>query len=359
MVEPNRLMHQPDPHGEGDFRPGRRPLPLVVTTEASRALDLDREVAAMSRDALLAGIDRLRRDRGAVVLAHNYQIPDIQDLADCVGDSLELSREAARTDASVIAFCGVHFMAETAAILCPDRRVLIPDADAGCSLAASVTVDELRRWRGENPDAVVVAYVNTSAAVKAEADICCTSANAVEVIKSIPAGRDVLFLPDAFLGLFAERMAGRPVRLWLGECHVHAGITTQEVQQLLDRYPDAHLLLHPESGCVNACLSAIAQADREEERTHILGTGGMVRHVETCNTSVHIIGTEVGLLHRLRKLAPTKQFVALKEDAVCEYMKAITLPKLYRCLRDLVYEVTVPDDIAHRARRAVDRMLAV
>jgi len=316
MVDPNGLLHQPDPHGRGDFRPGRRPMPLVLTTEASRATDQDTEVAAMSRDDLLAGIDRLRRDRHAAILAHNYQIPDIQDLADFVGDSLELSREAARTDASVIAFCGVHFMAETAAILCPDKRVFIPDPQAGCSLSASVTVDELRRWRGEHPDGMVVAYANTSAAVKAEADLCSTSANAVEIVKSIPADQEVLFLPDFFLGLFAERMAGRPVRLWLGECHVHAGFTYHDVQHMLDLYPDAHLLLHPESGCVGACLDALASGDLPLERMKILGTGGMVRHVKTCTAPVDIIGTEVGLLHRLQKLVPAKQFVALNEAAV-------------------------------------------
>ena len=279
MVEFNGLMHQPDPHDEGDFRPGRRPRPSVLATEASHAIDTDAEIASMSREELLAGIERLRRSRRAVILAHNYQIPDIQDLADFVGDSLELSREAAKTDASVIAFCGVHFMAETAAILCPNKRVLIPDTEAGCSLAASVTADELRRWRGEHPNSVVVAYVNTSAAVKAEADICCTSANAVEIVKSIPVEREVLFLPDFFLGRYVERMAGRPVRLWLGECHVHAAISTDDVQSLLNRYPDADLLLHPECGCVSACMHAIAAGELLAARSHVFGTGGMVRHV--------------------------------------------------------------------------------
>lgn len=211
MVEFNGLMHQPDPHGEGDFRPGRRPRPSVLATQASRAIDNDAEIASMSRDELLAGIERLRRSRRAVILAHNYQIPDIQDLADFVGDSLELSREAAKTDASVIAFCGVHFMAETAAIFCPNKRVLIPDTEAGCSLAASVTADEIRRWRGEHPKSVVVAYVNTNAGVKAEADFCCTSANAVEIVKSIPVEQRGA-VPARFVSRSIRRAEGRSTR---------------------------------------------------------------------------------------------------------------------------------------------------
>jgi quinolinate synthase len=258
----------------------------------------------------------------------------------------------------VIVFCGVHFMAETAALLCPGQRVLIPDAEAGCSLAATVTVDEVRSWKAEHPDAMVVAYINTDAAVKAESDYCCTSANAARVVQSIPEDREILFLPDMFLGLYIERMAGRKLHLWLGEGHVHAGIRADDVSALLDAHPGADLLLHPECGCVSQCLWALGEGDLPADRTHILGTGGMVRHARSCTAPVDLVGTEVGLLHRLRSENPDKQFVPLKEDAICDYMKTITLPKLYRSLRDLVSEVTVPEPTATRARQAIERMIA-
>jgi quinolinate synthase len=338
--------------------PSPRPRPSVLDTEASRAVAADEEIQSMSPPALISGIDRLRKERRAIVLAHNYQIPEIQDLADFVGDSLELSQEAARSDAPLIVFCGVHFMAESAALLCPHQRVLIPDPEAGCSLAATVTADEVRSWKAEHPDAVVVAYINTDAAVKAEADYCCTSANAVQIVRSIPEDREILFLPDMFLGLYIERMAGRRLHLWLGECHVHAGIRADDVSALLDAHPGADLLLHPECGCVSQCLWALGEGDLPADRTHILGTGGMVRHARSCTAPVDLVGTEVGLLHRLRSENPEKQFVPLKEDAVCDYMKTITLPKLYRSLRDLVSEVRVPEPTAGRARHAIERMIA-
>jgi quinolinate synthase len=338
--------------------PSPRPRPSVLDTEASRVVAADDEIRSMSPPELISAIAQLRREREAIVLAHNYQIAEIQDLADFVGDSLQLSQEAARTDAPLIVFCGVHFMAETAALLCPGQRVLIPDPEAGCSLAATVTADEVRSWKAEHPGAVVVAYINTDAAVKAESHYCCTSANAVRVVQSIPEDREILFLPDMFLGLYIERMAGRKLHLWLGECHVHAGIRADDVSALLDAHPGADLLLHPECGCVSQCLWALGEGDLPADRTHILGTGGMVRHARSCTAPVDLVGTEVGLLHRLRSENPDKQFVPLKDDAICEYMKTITLPKLYRSLRDLVSEVTVPEPTASRARQAIERMIA-
>jgi quinolinate synthase len=322
-------------------------------------VNADPEISAMSEVELLEGIDRLRRERDAVIIAHNYQIPAIQDLADFVGDSLELSREAAAADHERIVFCGVHFMAETAAILAPDRRVLIPDPEAGCSLASSVDVDQLRAWKAEHPGAVVVAYVNTDAAVKAEVDYCVTSANAVDIVKSIPEDREVLFLPDMFLGLYVERRTGRKLHLWLGECHVHAGIRADDLQAMLDERPEAELLLHPECGCVSQCMFALAEGDLPADRTHIVGTAGMVRHLEVSEAPVVFVGTETGMLHRLRKQRPDKEFIPVRSDAVCEYMKTITVPKLYRALRDDVYQVTVPEEIAEAARLSIDRMVAV
>ncbi len=352
------LLHQPERHSPYDVQPERRAKPPVTGSPATAAVEADDEIRTMDDAALVAGIQRLRRERDALVLAHNYQIPAIQDLADFVGDSLELSQRAAEAHAPVIVFCGVHFMAETAAILAPESRVLIPDPLAGCSLAAAVTADEVRAWRAEHPDGIVVSYVNTDASVKAESDYCCTSANAVDIVRSLPADREVLFLPDMFLGLYLERAAGRELHLWLGECHVHAGIRAEDVQRTLDAHPDAHLLLHPECGCISTCLWALSAGDIPAEQTHVLGTGGMVRHARTCAAPVDVVGTEVGMLHRLRKEAPGHEFVPLRDDAICEYMKTITLPKLYRALRDDVYEVRVDAKTATRAREAIDRMIS-
>jgi quinolinate synthase len=337
----------------------KQPRPSVLDTEASRAVASDEEIARLDEAELLRRIDRLKRERRALLLAHNYQIPPIQDVADFVGDSLQLSQEAARTDAALIVFCGVHFMAETAAILCPDKTVLIPDAEAGCSLAAMATADQVRRWRAEHPGAVVVAYVNTAADVKAEVDYCCTSSNAVKVIEAIPRDREILFLPDFFLGLYVQRMSGRKLHLWMGECHVHAGIRPEDISAMWAEHPQADLLLHPECGCVSQCMFALAEGELPRERTFILGTGGMVRHARTCTAPVDLVATEVGLLHRLRRENPGKRFIPIREDAVCEYMKTITVPKLYRCLRDRVYEVHVAEPMATRARRAITRMLEI
>jgi quinolinate synthase len=304
-------------------------------------------------------VHRLARDRDAVILAHNYQVPWIQDVADFVGDSLELSRRAASTDAAEIVFCGVHFMAETAAILSRDKRVLIPDLEAGCSLAATIDADQLRAWKAEHPGAVVVAYVNTTAEVKAESDICCTSANAADVVRSIPEDREILFLPDMFLGAHVERVTGRKLHLWMGECHVHAGIGPQELVGLAQRNPDAELLIHPECGCASQALWMASSGDLPADRTHILSTGGMIRHGKARQGGTFIVATETGILHRLRLDNPTGRYMAANEAAVCRYMKTITPAKLLRTLREGVFEVTVPEDVAARARTAIERMIAL
>jgi len=295
----------------------------------------------------------LARERDAVILAHNYQVPEVQDVADFVGDSLGLSREAAATDAEAIVFCGVHFMAETAAILAPDKTVLIPDLDAGCSLAASIDAQQLREWKAEHPGAVVVSYVNTTAEVKAESDYCCTSGNAKSVIQAIPADREILFLPDMFLGLWLERVTGRKLRIWLGECHVHAGIRPADIERWQAEAPDAELLVHPECGCASQCMAF------GNDRTHILSTEGMVRFAQDSPKNRFLVATETGILHRLSKEAPGKTFDAVSEKAICKYMKMITLEKLRDSLRHWKHVVTVEPEIAERARGAIERMVAI
>ena len=304
-------------------------------------------------------VRELARARDAVILAHNYQVPWIQDVADFVGDSLELSRKAAATDAREIVFCGVHFMAETAAILSPDKRVLLPDLDAGCSLAATIDGEQLRAWKAEHPGAAVVAYVNTTAEVKAESDVCCTSSNAAAVVNSIPADREILFLPDMFLGAHVERVTGRKMHIWMGECHVHAGIGSQELQDLVERNPDADLLIHPECGCASAALYLAGEGVLPAERTHILSTGGMVRGADEAEGGKFIVATETGIMHKLRKLNPTGEYMAANEHAVCRYMKTITPENLLTSLREGVFEVRVEPEIADRARLALERMVAI
>jgi quinolinate synthase len=295
----------------------------------------------------------LARERGAVILAHNYQVPEVQDVADYVGDSLGLSREAAATDSEAIVFCGVHFMAETAAILSPEKTVLIPDPDAGCSLAASITGDQLRAWKAEHPGAVVVSYVNTTAEVKAETDYCCTSGNAKAVIEAIPADREILFCPDMFLGIWLEKVTGRKLNVWLGECHVHAGIRPADIERWQAEAPDAELLVHPECGCASQCMAF------GNGRTHILSTEGMVKFAEQSPKERFLIATETGIIHRLQKDVPGKRFEAVSERAICRYMKMITLEKLRDSLRDWKYIVTVEPEIADRARGAIERMVAI
>jgi quinolinate synthase len=303
--------------------------------------------------ALQEEIRELAKTRDAVILAHNYQVAEVQDVADYVGDSLGLSRQAAAHEASTIAFCGVHFMAETAAILAPEKTVLIPDPDAGCSLAASITADDLRTWKSRHPGAVVVSYVNTTADVKAESDYCCTSGNARAVIESIPKDQKILFLPDLFLGLWLEKVTGRSLVLWMGECHVHAGIRPEDMERWHDEAPDAELLVHPECGCAS---QAMAYADT---RTHILSTEGMVNFAKQSPKQRFLVATEVGIIHRLEKDVPGKSFEPIREAAVCRFMKMITLEKLRDCLRDNQFEVTVPKETADRARLAIERMVAI
>jgi quinolinate synthase len=302
----------------------------------------------------------LARRRNAVILAHNYQAPEIQDVADHVGDSLGLSRIAAETDADEIVFAGVHFMAETAKILSPGKRVLIPDARAGCSLADSITVDQLRAWKAEHPGAAVVSYVNTSAEVKAESDICCTSANAVEVVESVPAEREVLFLPDMFLGAHVQRQTGREnLRIWMGECHVHAGINGAELRAQAEAHPHAEIYVHPECGCSTSALWLAGEGIVPAERTHILSTGGMLAAARRTQARTVLVATETGMLHQLRQVNRNTDFRPVNPRAVCQFMKMITPAKLLRSLRSGTDEVTVPADIAARARHAVEGMISL
>jgi quinolinate synthase len=323
-------------------------------------------MATLEKDRVLADYEQwaakvraCKETRRAVILAHNYQVPWIQQVADVVGDSLELSRKAASTEAEVIVFCGVHFMAETAKILSYDKTVLIPDLDAGCSLAASITADQLRAWKAENPGAVVVSYVNTTAEVKAESDYCCTSSNAARVVESIDPGRPILFLPDMFLGAHVERITGRKLNLWMGECHVHAGIQPADIDGKLSEHPEADFYIHPECGCASQALYLSSTGALPPERTHMLSTSGMLRQAGEGKAGTVIVATETGLLHSLRKDNPDTRFIAANEDAVCRYMKMITPGNLLRCLEELEYEVTVPRDIAHRARLALERMIGI
>src|SRR5213593_2669621 len=301
----------------------------------------------------------LAGERRAVILAHNYQVPWIQDVADFVGDSLQLSRQAADTDAGTIVFCGVHFMAETAKILSPHKTVLIPDLDAGCSLASSITGEDVRRWKDQYPGAVVVAYVNTTAEVKAESDICCTSSNAVDVVRSVPEDREILFLPDMFLGAHVERQTGRKMHLWMAECHVHAGIGAVEMREKVEANPDAEILIHPECGCSTAAMYLLTDGVLPADRTKILSTSGMVTESKRSSASKFLVATETGILHQLRKGNPDAVFEPINEYAVCQYMKRITPAKLLRSLREGVFEVTVPEDIRRRALRAVQRMIEI
>jgi quinolinate synthase len=298
-------------------------------------------------------VKALARERGAVILAHNYQVPEVQDVADFLGDSLGLSRQAAATESDAIVFCGVHFMAETAKILSPEKTVLIPDPDAGCSLASSITAEQLRQWKAENPGAVVVSYVNTTAEVKAETDYCCTSGNAKAIIEAIPRDQEILFLPDMYLGLWLEKVTGRKLNIWLGECHVHAGIRPADIERWQAEAPDAELLVHPECGCASQAMAF------GNERTHILSTEGMINFAKASPKPRMLVATEIGIIHRLEKEAPGKRFEPVNRNAFCKYMKMITLEKLRDSLRDWKYEVTVEPEIAARAYGAIERMVAL
>ena len=316
--------------------------------------------ATASHTELHEDIRQLARERNAVILAHNYQRAEVQDVADFVGDSLGLSREAARTDAEVIVFCGVHFMAETAAILSPDKTVLLPDMAAGCSLAATVDGEQLRAWKAEHPGAVVVSYVNTTAEVKAESDYCCTSGNAEEVIRAIPEDRDILFLPDMFLGAHVRRVTGRKnIHVWMGECHVHAGIDPGHIARQRAAHPGAEFLIHPECGCATPVVEAVSAGDIDGEGVQILSTEGMIRRPQQSDQDEFIVATEVGILHRLRRENPTKRFIPANDLAVCAYMKVTTLPKVMRALETMEHRITVPPDVAAKARLAIERMVSI
>ena len=305
-------------------------------------------------------IRALAKERNAVILAHNYERPEIQDVADYVGDSLGLSREAARTDADVIVFCGVHFMAETAAILSPQKTVLLPDMAAGCSLASTIDADQLRAWKAEYPGAVVVSYVNTTAEVKAETDYCCTSGNAVEVIEAIPADKTILFCPDMFLGAHVKRITGREnIVVWMGECHVHAGIDPEHINLMRDEHPDAEFLVHPECGCTTSVLDAVSSGAVSSRQLQVLSTEGMIRRPAESESQVFIVATEIGILHRLRKENPGKVFHAANDRASCAYMKVTTLPKVLSALQNMEHRITVPADVAAKAKLAIDRMVAI
>jgi quinolinate synthase len=317
--------------------------------------------------ALQEEVRALARERNAVILAHNYQVAEVQQVADFVGDSLGLSQQAARAHEDVIAFCGVHFMAETASILCPEKTVLLPDADAGCSLADSITAEQLRAWKARHPGAIVVMYVNTSAEVKAETDYCVTSSNAVAVVEHIlrehGAGGDgveILFGPDMFLGAYVEKSIGRAMHVWDGECHVHAGIRPRDIADMRAAHPGADFLIHPECGCSTSVMEYVAAGDLDPQGVHMLSTGGMLGYAQTAEPgSTAIVATETGMLHGLRMAAPEVDFVAANEAATCRYMKMITLPKLRDALRDMAPAVKVPGDVAERARLPIERMVAI
>jgi quinolinate synthase len=304
-------------------------------------------------------IQRLKKEKNAIILAHNYQIPQVQDIADFIGDSLKLSKMAAETDASIIVFCGVHFMAETASIISPDKKVLIPDLDAGCSLASSINTEELLQWKKQNPDAIVVSYVNTSAEIKALSDYCCTSSNATKVVESIPASKSILFLPDMFLGSYVAEVTERKnIKIWPGECHVHAGIKSDDINTMLKNYKNAEFLVHPECSCTSSTLYHISKGDINKD-TKILSTEGMMKEVKTSTNNQFIIATETGMLYRMEMENPEKEFIPIKKDAVCKYMKKITVEKVYNSLINGVYEVKVPLEIASKARIPIERMLNI
>jgi quinolinate synthase len=342
-------------------------LPMIPAQDAPAALT-PAEIEELKEE-----VRALARERGAVILAHNYQVPEVQDVADYVGDSLGLSRKASAAPGDVIAFCGVHFMAETACILCPEKTVLIPDLDAGCSLAASIDERQLADWKAAHPRGIVVMYVNTTATVKALTDYCCTSANAVEVVRHIyqTHGEDseILFGPDMWLGAFVEKELGRRMHVWDGECHVHAGIRPADIEATRAAHPDADFLIHPECGCSTSVMEYVAAGDISSEGVHMLSTGGMLRYAGEAERGVEsqppgrrreaVVATEVGMLYPLRMAAPDVDFIPANPEASCQYMKMITLPKLRDALRDMQYEVRVPADIAQRARVPIDRMVAL
>jgi len=312
------------------------------------AQDLSREIKEMAKK------------RNAVILAHNYQIGEIQDVADFVGDSLGLSQQAAKTEAEVIVFCGVHFMAETAAILCPEKRVLIPDLEAGCSLASSIDLEQLKAWKAEHPDAVVVSYVNTTAEIKAETDYCCTSGNALKVVQSIPEDKEILFLPDQFLGSWCQKMTGRKnMHIWMGECHVHAAIPPRKIDEMQEKHPKAELLIHPECGCLTPYLDRVCRSQGTTDALKVTSTEGMIKRANESEANEFVVATEIGILHRLQKENPEKSFYPIDNEMSCQFMKMITLEKLHNALKNDVFHVTVDEETRRRARKSIDRMISI
>lgn len=299
----------------------------------------------------------LKERKNALILAHNYQIPEIQDIADFVGDSLGLSQKAKEADKPLIVFCGVLFMAETAKILNPDKKVLIPDMEAGCSLVNSVTLSDLKEWKKKHKDAVVVGYINTSAEIKAECDYICTSSNAVKVVEAIPKDKEILFLPDMFLGFYVQAKTKRKnIHIWPGECHVHATIKLEDIKRAHSEHREAELLIHPECGCSTSCMFLVQDGTIKGE---ILSTSGMIKYAKNSNYEEFVVATEIGILHPLRKSLPNKRFYSVSENAICEYMKKITIDKLLRSLEEEIYEVIVPEEIIGKARKGIERMLSI
>jgi quinolinate synthase len=346
---------------------------MIPTQGPLPALSPD-EIAELS-----AEVRALATERNATILAHNYQVPEVQDVADYVGDSLGLSRKAGASDAETIVFCGVHFMAETASILCPQKTVLIPDLDAGCSLAASIDAEQLAQWRASYPEGVVVMYVNTTAEVKALTDYCCTSANAVDVVRHIyethGPDTEILFGPDMWLGAYVEKELGRRMHVWDGECHVHAGIRPSDIDATRAAHPNADFLIHPECGCTTSIMEYVAAGDVSAEGVHMLSTGGMLRYADQleqvaagrvdgeasgpASPREAVVATETGMLYPLEMAAPDVKFIPANAEASCVYMKMITLEKLRDALREMKYEVRVAPEIAERARIPIDRMVAL
>jgi quinolinate synthase len=313
----------------------------------------------LSMNQYIQEISSLKKERDAIILAHNYQLPEVQDVADFIGDSLALSRKAEKTNAKNIIFCGVHFMAETASIICPDKDVFIPDINAGCSLASSINSTELMNWKKDHPDAIVVSYVNTSAEIKALSDYCCTSSNAVKVVNSIPSNNEILFLPDMFLGSYVSEVTKRKnMYIWPGECHVHAGIRAEDINKMMKQYQNAEFLVHPECSCTSSTMYHMSKGDILHEG-HILSTEGMMERAKNSPKTDFIVATETGILYRMQKENPSKNFIPIRKDAICQYMKKITIDKVYNSLVNNVYKVRVPNKTADKARSAIERMLSI
>ena len=306
---------------------------------------------------ILNEISNLKKIKNAVILAHNYQIPEVQDIADFIGDSLGLARKAVELESEIIVFCGVHFMAETASILCPNKKILLPDLDAGCSLADSINVEQLKEWKKKNPGAVVVSYVNTTAEIKAESDYCFTSSNAVKIIEAVPENKKILFLPDMFLGAYVQKKTKRKLDIWPGECHVHAAMTYEEIKNLRDDFPDSEVLIHPECACGSEAM--YYSEKNNDKEMHFLSTEAMINKSKETDSKNLIIATETGVIHKMKKLSPDKNFIPINRSATCKYMKMITLDKVLSALKNERPEVKVAKDISVKAKTAIDRMVSI